>query len=114
MVTVIFEVWPQPEHRAGYLEWAAELKEELLQMDGFLSIERFQSLTDPDKLLSLQFWRDDACLTAWRNKEAHRAAQAAGRKTMFREYRLRIAEVTRDYGLNERAEAPSDSRQAHG
>jgi heme-degrading monooxygenase HmoA len=114
MVTVIFEVWPQPEHRQGYLDWAAELKQELLKMEGFLSIERFQSLTDPDKLLSLQFWRDEQCLQAWRNLEAHRAAQAAGRRTMFREYRLRIAEVIRDYGLNEREQAPADSRQAHG
>ena len=114
MVSVIFEVWPHPDHREGYLNWAAELKEELLKMDGFISIERFQSLTDPGKLLSLQFWRDDACLTAWRNLEAHRAAQSAGRGTMFRDYRLRIAEVTRDYGLKERAEAPGDSRAAHG
>lgn len=114
MVSVIFEVWPDPAHREGYLNWAAELKTELLKMDGFISIERFQSLTEPDKLLSLQFWRDDACLTAWRNLEAHRAAQNAGRSTMFRDYRLRIAEVTRDYGLKERDEAPVDSRQAHG
>ena len=114
MVSVIFEVWPHPEHKQGYLNWAGELKSELLKMDGFISIERFQSLTDPAKLLSLQFWRDDACLTAWRNLEAHRAAQGAGRQTMFKEYRLRIAEVTRDYGLNEREQAPADSRQAHG
>lgn len=114
MVSVIFEVWPQPEHREGYLAWAAELKEELLKMDGFISIERFQSLTDPGKILSLQFWRDDACLTAWRNLDAHRAAQSAGRSTMFKEYRLRIAEVTRDYGLDERDQAPADSRAAHG
>jgi heme-degrading monooxygenase HmoA len=114
MVSVIFEVWPQPEHRAGYLDWAAQLKAELETMDGFISIERFQSLTDPGKLLSLQFWRDDACLTAWRNLESHRAAQAAGRGTMFRDYRLRIAEVTRDYGLQDRAQAPADSRAAHG
>ena len=113
MVSVIFEVWPHPEHKQGYLNWAAELKVELEKMEGFLSIERFQSLTDPDKLLSLQFWRDDGCLTAWRNLEAHRAAQGAGRKTMFKEYRLRIAEVTRDYGLNERDQAPADSRRAH-
>ncbi|MEP6790396.1 MAG: antibiotic biosynthesis monooxygenase [Ramlibacter sp.] len=114
MVSVIFEVWPDPAHREGYLNWAAELKSELVKMDGFISIERFQSLTEPDKLLSLQFWRDESCLTAWRNLEAHRAAQAAGRKTMFRDYRLRIAEVIRDYSLVERAEAPADSRQAHG
>lgn len=114
MICVIFEVWPHPDHRAGYLDWAAELKNELVQMDGFISIERFQSLTDPGKLLSLQFWRDEACLTAWRNLEAHRAAQAAGRRTLFKEYRLRIAEVIRDYGLNERSQAPADSRAAHG
>jgi len=114
VIAVIFEVWPHPDHRAGYLDWAAELKNELEKMDGFISIERFQSLSEPDKLLSLQFWRDDSCLTAWRNLEAHRAAQSAGRKTMFKEYRLRIAEVIRDYGLNEREQAPRDSRQAHG
>lgn len=114
MVSVIFEVCPQPEHREGYLNWAAELKEELLKMEGFISIERFQSLTDPGKILSLQFWRDESCLTAWRNLEAHRAAQEAGRKTMFKDYRLRIAEVIRDYGLNERDEAPVDSRARHG
>ncbi|MBC5783186.1 antibiotic biosynthesis monooxygenase [Ramlibacter sp. USB13] len=114
MVTVIFEVWPEPQHRQGYLDWAAELKGELMKMEGFLSVERFQSLTDPDKLLSLQFWRDEECLAKWRNLEAHRAAQDAGRRTMFKEYRLRIAEVTRDYGKNERAQAPRDSRQRHG
>ncbi|MDO8372955.1 MAG: antibiotic biosynthesis monooxygenase, partial [Polaromonas sp.] len=69
---------------------------------------------EPDKLLSLQFWRDESCLQAWRNLEAHRAAQAAGRSTMFRDYRLRIADVIRDYGLRERDEAPADSRRAHG
>lgn len=114
MVSVIFEVWPHPEHRAGYLAWAAELRTELEKMEGFISIERFQSLTDPDKLLSLQFWRDESCLAAWRNLQAHRAAQSAGRSTMFRDYRLRIAEVIRDYGLNEREQAPADSRAAHG
>ncbi|ABE45233.1 antibiotic biosynthesis monooxygenase family protein [Polaromonas sp. JS666] len=114
MVSVIFEVWPHPAHRAAYLDWAAELKSELLKMDGFISIERFQSLTEPDKLLSLQFWRDDESLTAWRTLEAHRAAQRAGRGSMFRNYRLRVAEVTRDYGLAERDEAPIDSRRAHG
>lgn len=114
MITVIFEVWPDPAHRQGYLDWAAELKTELLKMDGFVSIERFQSLSEPDKLLSLQFWRDESCLQAWRNLEAHRAAQTAGRARMFKNYRLRIAGVTRDYGMNERAEAPADSRQVHG
>jgi heme-degrading monooxygenase HmoA len=114
MVSVIFEVRPHPEHRDGYLNWAADLKQELLKMEGFISIERFQSLTDPGKILSLQFWRDDSCLQAWRNLEAHRAAQSAGRSTMFKEYRLRIAEVIRDYGLDEREQAPEDSRRVHG
>ena len=113
MVTVIFEVWPHPEHRQGYLDWAAELKSELETMEGLLSIERFQSLTDPGKLLSLQFWRDEECLAKWRQLEAHRAAQSAGRRTMFKEYRLRIAEVVRDYGKEEREEAPADSRRVH-
>jgi heme-degrading monooxygenase HmoA len=114
MVSVIFEVWPAAEHQQGYLRWAAELQAELIKMDGFISIERFESLSEPGKILSLQFWRDESCLTAWRNLDAHRAAQAAGRSTMFRNYRLRIAEVIRDYGLEERTEAPADSRAAHG
>lgn len=114
MIAVIFEVWPHAEHRQGYLDWAAQLRAELETMEGFLSIERFQSLTDPGKLLSLQFWRDEECLAKWRNLDAHRTAQAAGRSTMFREYKLRIAEVVRDYGMEEREQAPEDSRRVHG
>ena len=114
MIAVIFEVWPQPGHKAGYLDWAAQLKEELVKMDGFISIERFQSLTDPDKLLSVSFWRDESCLAAWRNLESHRAAQRAGRQAMFRDYRIRIVQVVRDYGLDDREQAPADSRRLHG
>jgi heme-degrading monooxygenase HmoA len=114
MIAVIFEVWPHPQHRQAYLDWAAELRHELQQMEGFLAIERFQSLTDPDKLLSLSFWRDEDCLAKWRNLEAHRAAQAAGRGKLFRDYRLRIAAVVRDYGMQERGQAPQDSQRAHG
>jgi heme-degrading monooxygenase HmoA len=114
MLAVIFEVWPRDEHRRGYLDWAARLRPELEGMEGFLSIERFQSLTDPGKLLSLSFWRDEECLAKWRQLEAHRAAQSAGRRTMFRDYRLRIAAVVRDYGLEDRDEAPEDSRRLHG
>jgi heme-degrading monooxygenase HmoA len=114
MIAVIFEVSPHPEHRDAYLQWAARLRTELEQMEGFLSIERFQSLTTPDKLLSLSFWRDEECLARWRNLESHRAAQAAGRGTMFRDYRLRIASVVRDYGIDDRAQAPEDSRRRHG
>jgi heme-degrading monooxygenase HmoA len=114
MLAVIFEVWPHPEHRAGYLDWAARLKDELVRMDGFVSIERFQSLSDPGKLLSLSVWRDEASLAAWRQLESHRAAQAAGRGTMFKDYRIRIVQVVRDYGLAQREEAPKDSRERHG
>ena len=113
MVSVIFEVWPHPEHKEGYLNWAAELKVELEKMDGFISIERFQSLADPAKLLSLSFWRDEAAVKAWRNGAEHRAAQAAGRGGVFNDYRLRIAAVMRDYGMSERAEVPRDSRLFH-
>lgn len=114
MLAVIFEVRPHAQQRQAYLDWAARLKEQLVQMDGFVSIERFQSLTDPDKVLSLSFWRDEASLVAWRNLEAHRAAQAAGRSSMFADYRIRIVSVVRDYGLHDREQAPADSRARHG
>jgi heme-degrading monooxygenase HmoA len=114
VIAVIFEVWPADGRRDTYLNIAAELRPLLDAIDGFISIERFQSLTDDRKLLSLSFWRDEHAIAQWRSLEAHRAAQAKGRAGVFRDYRLRIAGVVRDYGLSERAEAPSDSRQAHG
>jgi heme-degrading monooxygenase HmoA len=114
MHAVIFEVWPKEEGRQEYLDIAAALRPTLEQMDGFISIERFQSLTDPGKILSLSFWRDDAAIAGWRQVERHRLAQAKGRTELFRDYRLRIAAVVRDYGLEERAEAPADSRERHG
>jgi heme-degrading monooxygenase HmoA len=114
MIAVIFEVWPSPGRKQDYLDLAASLRAELERIDGFLSIERFQSLTDPDKLLSLSFWRDEAAVARWRNLEHHRAAQKAGRGGVFRDYRLRVAHVLRDYGMMERAEAPADSRQSNG
>jgi heme-degrading monooxygenase HmoA len=114
MIAIIFEVRPADGHKDDYLELAARLKIELERMDGFISVERFQSLTDPDKLLSLSFWRDEAAVTAWRQYAAHRAAQSAGRAGIFRDYRLRVAAVARDYGLDTRREqAPKDSRAVH-
>jgi len=110
MIAVIFEVWPADGKKQNYLDFAAELRPDLEKIDGFLSIERFQSLSDETKLLSLSFWRDEAAVKAWRNLEHHRQAQHAGRSGVFRDYRLRVASVLRDYGLNERAEAPADSR----
>jgi heme-degrading monooxygenase HmoA len=114
MHAVIFEVWPKEEGRQEYLDIAAALRPTLEKMDGFISIERFQSLTDPGKILSLSFWRDDAAIAQWRQVESHRMAQAKGRGELFRDYRLRIAAVVRDYGMNERAEAPEDSKARHG
>jgi heme-degrading monooxygenase HmoA len=108
MIAVIFEVWISPGRREDYLSIAARLKPELEQMDGFISIERFQSLSEDGKILSLSFWRDDECVKAWRNHSEHRKAQALGRESIFRDYRLRIVSVLRDYGMTNRAEAPKD------
>jgi heme-degrading monooxygenase HmoA len=108
MIAVIFEVWIAPGRQQDYLSRAARLKPELEQVDGFISIERFQSLSEDGKLLSLSFWRDDDCVKAWRNHAEHRKAQALGRESIFRDYRLRIVSVLRDYGMNNRAEAPKD------
>ncbi|MES2074739.1 MAG: antibiotic biosynthesis monooxygenase [Pseudomonadota bacterium] len=114
MIAVVFEVWPQAEHKQQYLDLAAALRPLLAQVDGFISIERFQSLSEPDKLLSLSFFRDEEAVARWRQLEAHGAAQEQGRAAVFRDYRLRVAEVARDYGLHERAQAPQDSRARHG
>jgi len=112
MIAVIFEVWPRQRQR--YLDIAAQLRPLLDGIDGFLSIERFESLNEPGKVLSLSFWRDEAAVQAWRQTEMHRAAQALGRSEVFADYRLRIAGVVRDYGMRDRAEAPDDSRTALG
>lgn len=114
MIAVIFEVWPAEGRRQTYLDLAAELRKELEGIDGFLTIERFESLTQPGKILSLSFWRDEAAVQRWRNLPSHRAAQAAGRGGVFSDYRLRVATVLRDYGLSDRLGAPGDSRSAHG
>src|ERR1700758_2947132 len=114
MIAVIFEVWPKPGQRQIYLDIAATLRPQLEKIDGFISIERFESLTAPGKILSLSFFRDDAAIAAWRNLEAHRRAQAKGRAEVFADYRLRITSVIRDYSMQERAQAPQDSRSTHG
>jgi heme-degrading monooxygenase HmoA len=113
MIAVLFEAWPAEGQAQRYLDIAAALRPELAAIDGFVSIERFRSLSDPDKLLSLSFWRDEAAVVAWRNTPDHRTAQADGRTHVFRDYRLRIAGVLRDYGMDDRAQAPADSRAAH-
>lgn len=113
MIAVIFEVWPAPGQKQRYLDTAAALRTELQKIDGFISVERFESLTEPGKILSLSVFRDEAAVAAWRNVEAHRHAQAKGRGEIFADYRLRIAGVIRDYGMKDRAQAPADSKTVH-
>jgi heme-degrading monooxygenase HmoA len=113
MIAVIFEVWPADGRKPAYLDHAARLRHELEHMDGFISVERFQSLTDPDKLVSLSFWRDEAAVARWRDHMGHREAQTAGRGGIFRDYRLRVAAVVRDYGMIEREQAPTGSPSVH-
>jgi heme-degrading monooxygenase HmoA len=113
MIAVIFEVWPKPERRQEYLDIAGELRPLLERIDGFISIERFESLTQPGMILSLSFFRDEEAVKTWRNLIEHRRAQAKGRGELFANYRLRIASVIRDYGMQERAETPADSLRVH-
>lgn len=114
MIAVIFEVWPAENQAGNYLDIAASLRPELEEIDGFISIERFESLSTKGKYLSLSFWRDEEAVRVWRNREEHRAAQDEGRHGVFENYRLRVASVVRDYGLNERNQAPKDSLGVHG
>ncbi|MDK3016630.1 antibiotic biosynthesis monooxygenase family protein [Pseudodonghicola flavimaris] len=113
MIAIIFEVEPAEGATAAYLDIAAEMRPLAEEIEGFISVERFESLTQPGKLLSLSFWEDEAAVARWRQLAAHRQAQASGRGGLFRDYRLRVAHVLRDYGLTDRAEAPEDSRAAH-
>ena len=114
MIAIIFEVWPAEGRKQDYLDLAAGLRPLLEQVDGFISVERFESLTEPGKVLSLSVFRDEAAVERWRALEQHRAAQSRGRGGIFRVYRLRVAGVIRDYGMNERDQAPADSRTRHG
>ena len=113
MIAVIFEVHPTEGRKNDYLDIAAQMRPMVEQVQGFISVERFQSLTDPSKVLSLSFFEDEAAIIRWRNLAAHRGAQARGRGGVFDNYRLRIASVVRDYGMFDRAEAPADSKVVH-
>lgn len=114
MIGVIFEVEPAEGQKEAYLEMAAKMRPLVEQIDGFISVERFQSLTNPDKLLSISFYRDEKALDEWRRLAPHRGAQSKGRSGMFSDYRIRVVSVIRDYTLNDRAQAPEDSRKEHG
>lgn len=109
MIAVIFEVWPKPEYKEKYLELAAQLRRSVESIEGFVSVERFQSITDENKMVSLSFFETEEALNQWRNTEAHRAAQKFGRSTYFADYRLRIARIERDYTKTDRAQVPEDS-----
>jgi heme-degrading monooxygenase HmoA len=109
MIAIVFEVTPGPNMRQAYLDHAALLRPELAQIDGFVSVERFESLTNPGKLLSLSLWRDEAAVKRWRNHVGHRTAQRLGRTGMFADYRIRVVGVMRDYTMTDRAEAPEDA-----
>jgi heme-degrading monooxygenase HmoA len=113
MIAVIFEVWPKPDRKQEYLNIAADLKPLLEKVDGFISIERFESLYEPGKILSLSFFRNETAVKAWRATNEHRVAQTKGRKEVFSNYRLRVAGVMRDYGMHEREQVPGDSREVH-
>lgn len=113
MIAVIFEVLPRTGYKEEYLEMAASLRTHLEGIEGFISIERFESLSEPGKILSLSFWRDEDSVRRWRNLEPHRKAQSSGRDLVFMDYRLRVAQVVRDYGMNDRTQAPPDSLKAH-
>jgi heme-degrading monooxygenase HmoA len=109
MIAVIFEVVPNEERKQEYLDIAANLRPELDKIEGFISIERFQSISDPGKILSLSFWKDEKSIQQWRNLEIHRSAQSKGRQEIFKDYHLRIADVKRVYGMFDRKETPKDS-----
>jgi heme-degrading monooxygenase HmoA len=113
MIAVIFDLWPAPDQQPIYFDLAAALKSDLQSMDGFISVERFESLATPGKFLSLSFWRDEATVAAWRNRAAHRDAQTRGRDGILTNYRLRVAHVVRHYGMTARDEAPPDSKALH-
>jgi heme-degrading monooxygenase HmoA len=112
MIAVIFESWPKPGKMQTYIDMGAALSRHLETLDGFISIERFQSVSDPEKLVALSFWRDEAAVDAWRKREVHRAVQTGSRREVFRDYRLRVAAVIRDYTMFDREQAPADSRKA--
>ena len=113
MIAVIFEVQPAPGAESRYLDLAAEMRPLLEQVEGFVSVERFRSITRPDVLLSLSFFEDEDAVRRWRTLDDHRRVQRDGRRGLFADYHLRVASVMRDYGMQDRVEAPRDSRRTH-
>lgn len=114
MIAIIFEVMPAEGQKDAYLDIAATMRPMVEQVEGFISVERFQSLTNPDKLLSISFFEDEDAVHRWRKLAAHRNAQSKGRTGVFSDYRLRVCHVMRNYGMFDRDQAPEDSVKAHG
>ena len=114
MIAVIFEFTPAEGRFPDYMALVETLRQDLAKAEGFISLERYESITSKGKFVSLQFWRDEECVRKWRNLQKHRQAQKQGRGGIFKSYRLRIAQVLRDYTMDERAQAPADSVQVHG
>lgn len=114
MIAIIFEVMPAEGQKDAYLDIAATMRPIVEQVEGFISVERFQSLTNPDKLLSISFFEDENAVLRWRKLAAHRNAQSKGRNGIFSDYHLRVCHVIRDYGMFDREQAPEDSIKAHG
>src|SRR5688500_8008896 len=114
MIAVIFEFTPAEGRFKDYMALVDTLREDLAKAEGFISLERFESITNRGKFVSLQFWRDDECVRKWRNLQKHREAQKQGRSSIFKSYRLRIASVIRDYEMDRRDQAPEDSLKVHG
>lgn len=112
MLAVIFEVTPRDGRAQRYFDIAAALRPELQRIDGFLSVERFESLTRPGVFLSLSYWRDEAAIVQWRNLACHREGQREGRGAVFADYSIRVMSCVRAYGMHDRAEAPADSQAA--
>lgn len=113
MIAVIFESWPEAIHQNEYQDMVKQLRVELQKIKGFISIEKYESATHPGKILSLSFFEDEESIAEWRNVTLHRQAQSQGRALFYRDYRIRIAHVMRDYSLAERSQAPVDSVQYH-
>lgn len=114
MIAVIFESWPKHGRGETYLEMGQRMMSLVEGFDGFISIERFESVVQPGKFVALSFWRDEAAVTAWRNVVEHRQIQRGSRNGVFEDYRLRVASVTRDYSMHDRIQTPHDSIDANG
>ena len=114
MIAIIFEVFPKKGKVEEYLDIAARMRPMVENVEGFISVERFRSISNPDKLLSISYFVDEAAVARWRNLSEHRTAQSKGRSDIFDDYRIKVLSVIRDYGMDDREQAPTDSLKFHG